>query len=152
MKIYKILSALLLVSSLNAQYKVNDKISEDIVNKLQLQKDKVYVLDFFASWCISCKLELPLISKLNNTLDNTKYKIIGINVDENKDDGKNFVNDLKLNFEVIYDNNNQIISKFEPVGVPAIYYIKNNTIKKVIFGAVHNIDDQISNDLKNIGE
>jgi thiol-disulfide isomerase/thioredoxin len=146
------ISALLLVSSLNAQYNVNDKISDDIVNKLQLQKNKVYVLDFFASWCISCKLELPLISKLNNTLDNTKYKIIGINVDENKNDGKNFVNDLKLNFEVIYDSNNKIISKFEPVGVPAIYYIKNNIVKKVIFGAVHNIDDQISNDLKTIGE
>jgi len=152
MKIYKMISALLLVSSLNAQYNVNDKISDDIVNKLQLQKNKVYVLDFFASWCISCKLELPLISKLNNTLDNTKYKIIGINVDENKNDGKNFVNDLKLNFEVIYDSNNKIISKFEPVGVPAIYYIKNNIVKKVIFGAVHNIDDQISNDLKTIGE
>jgi len=152
MKIYKIISALLLVSSLNAQYNVNDKISDDIVNKLQLEKEKVYILDFFASWCISCKLELPLISKLNNTLDNTKYKIIGINVDENKNDGKNFVNDLKLNFEIIYDSNNQIISKFEPVGVPAIYYIKNNIVKKVIFGAVHNIDDQISNDLKNIGE
>jgi len=152
MKLSKIILILLLLTSLNASYKVGDKLSNNTVQMLHLTQDKVYILDFFASWCISCKIELPLISKLSNNLDNTKYKIIGINVDEDINDGENFVKELSLNFDVVYDNKNELISKFEPIGVPAIYYIKNNTVQKVIFGAVHNIDKTIKNDLKSIGE
>ena len=152
MKLSKIILILLLLTSLNASYKVGDKLSNNTVQMLHLTQDKVYILDFFASWCISCKIELPLISKLSNNLDNTKYKIIGINVDEDINDGENFVKELSLNFDVVYDNKNELISKFEPIGVPSIYYIKNNTVQKVIFGAVHNIDKTIKNDLKSIGE
>jgi thiol-disulfide isomerase/thioredoxin len=152
MKLSKIILILLLLTSLNASYKVGDKLSNNTVQMLHLTQDKVYILDFFASWCISCKIELPLISKLSNNLDNTKYKIIGINVDEDINDGENFVKELSLNFDVVYDNKNELISKFEPIGVPAIYYIKNNIVQKVIFGAVHNIDKTIKNDLKSIGE
>jgi thiol-disulfide isomerase/thioredoxin len=152
MNISKIILSLLIFTSLNASYNIGDKLSDDVVNKLQIKEDKIYVLDFFASWCISCKIELPLISQLNMNIDKSKYKIIGINVDENIMDGKEFVKDLKLNFDIVYDSNNEMISKFEPIGVPAIYYIKNNIVKKVIFGAVHNINNQILNDLKNLGE
>ena len=152
MKISKILLCGLLLTSLNASYKVGDTLSADVVQKLQLKQDKIYVLDFFAAWCVSCKIELPLVSKLNKTIDKSKYKIIGINVDEDINEGKAFVKDLALDFNIVYDNTNEIISKFEPIGVPAIYYIKNNTVQKVIFGAVHNIDKKIQADLKSIGE
>jgi len=148
----KLIVSLLLSSSLLATYNVGDKLDSKIVDKLGLKSDKVYVIDFFAAWCISCKIELPLISRLNNDIDKNKYEIIGVNVDEDLNEGKAFVNDLSLNFDIIYDNTNEIISKFEPIGVPAIYYIKNNIVKKVIFGAVYNIDKQIKNDLENIGK
>jgi thiol-disulfide isomerase/thioredoxin len=128
-------------------YNLGDTLDKSIVNKLKLKKDKTYILDFFASWCVSCKIELPLISELNTVLDTSKYKIIGINSDQNIDEGKNFVNKLNLNFDIIYDSDNVIISEFEPIGVPAIYYVKNRIIKKVIFGAVHSIDEKIQNDL-----
>jgi thiol-disulfide isomerase/thioredoxin len=49
-------------------YKVGDTIDKDVVNQLGLKDSKVYILDFFASWCASCKIELPLISKLNNNI------------------------------------------------------------------------------------
>jgi len=131
-------------------YKVGDSLDKNVVNQLGLKDSKVYVIDFFASWCASCKIELPLISKLNNSINKSKYKIIGIDVDEELEDGKEFVKKLNLNFDVIYDNENSIIEKFEPIGVPAIYYIKNNKVVKIIYGAVHNIDKKILDDLKGL--
>ena len=144
-----LLTTTLSISSLFA-YNVGDKIDEDIANQLQLNDNKIYIVDFFASWCKSCKIELPLISKLNNDINKNNYKIIGVNMDKNKAKGEKFVKKLALNFDVIYDSNNQIVSKFEPIGVPAIYYIENKTVKKVVFGAVHDIDQKIKNDLKNL--
>ena len=131
-------------------YKVGDSLPQNVVNQLGLNDSKVYVIDFFASWCASCKIELPLISKLNNNINKSKYKIIGIDVDEELEEGKDFVKSLNLNFDIIYDNENSLIEKFEPIGVPAIYYIKNNKVIKVIYGAVHNIDKKILDDLKGL--
>jgi thiol-disulfide isomerase/thioredoxin len=131
-------------------YKVGDTIDKDVVNQLGLKDSKVYVLDFFASWCASCKIELPLISKLNNNINKSKYKVIGIDVDKDLEKGKGFVKSLKLNFDIIYDNKNSLIEKFEPIGVPAIYYIKKNKVVKVIYGAVHNIDKTILSDLEGL--
>lgn len=131
-------------------YKVGDSLDSRIIKKLDIKSDKTYVIDFFASWCASCKIELPLIAKLNNNLDKSQFEIIGINVDENIKDGKYFVKKLNLNFDITYDYDNQIIAKFNPIGVPAIYYVKNLKVIKVIYGAVHNIDQKILSDLRQL--
>jgi thiol-disulfide isomerase/thioredoxin len=131
-------------------YRVGDTLDKSIVNQLELKDSKVYIIDIFASWCASCKIELPLISKLNNNIDDSKYKIIGIDIDKKLEDGKNFTKNLDLKFKIIYDNKNILVEKFKPIGVPAIYYIKNNKVIKVIYGAVHDIDKKILVDLKGL--
>ena len=145
----KVIVLCFMLVNVSFAYKVNDKLDQNIVSKLDLKEDKVYILNFFASWCVSCKKELPILSKLNLP---SNSQIIGINVDEQKEDGENFVNELNLKFKVVYDNENEIISKFSPIGVPAIYYIKNLTVKKRVFGAVNHIDEVIKKDLEELGK
>jgi thiol-disulfide isomerase/thioredoxin len=143
---------LLMVSFLYA-IQVGDKLDNKLSKSLHIKNDwKVYVVDFFASWCKSCVIELPLIEKLHKSFDKSQYKIVGVNIDEDKYLGKNFVEDLALTFDVIYDNQNEIVAKFNPIGVPALYYIKNNKVQKVLFGAVHDIDKKIMTDIKTIKE
>lgn len=149
MKIF--LSALLLVGNLLA-YEKGDEISSNMASHLGLKDDKVYVIDFFASWCSSCKKEIPLISKLNLKIDTQKVEVIGIDVDKDVQRGISFQTLLKekgkLNFRVINDPQNLIISEFNPIGMPTLYYIKNQKIIHIITGAVDNIDVQILADLK----
>ncbi len=141
----------LFVASLFA-YSENDTIGQNMQQKLQLQPDKVTIIDFFASWCGSCKKEIPYISKVNTSLDQNKYEIIGIDVDKDINDGLAFQKDLKaqgdLNFRVINDPKNEIVKAFNPIGMPALYYIKDNKVVKVLYGAIDDIDDIILNDLK----
>lgn len=142
---------LILTSSLFA-YKNGDTISQEMGTALSLKENKIYLVDFFASWCGSCKKELPLISKLNSSLNKSKYEIIGIDTDKNIDNGIAFQNKLKennhLNFRVINDNKNIIISSFKPIGMPTLYYIQNNKIIGVLTGAVDNIDHVIQTKLQ----
>lgn len=146
-----IICAFLLFSNSYA-YKVGDKIDDEVIKKLELKDDKIYVIDIFASWCASCKIELPLVSKLSKKLDSSKYVLKGIDIDENKQEGLDFVKSLNLEFPIIYDHENKIVSKFSPIGVPAIYYIKDKKVLGTIFGAVHDIDKRIISDFKKYGE
>ena len=118
--------------------------------KLSLQNDKVYIIDFFASWCHSCEKELPLINKLNSTIDKNTTEIIGVDVDENIEEGKTFQKELALNFKVINDANNEIIGAFNPVGMPSVFIVKNGKIITVIAGAKENIDNYILEGLKEL--
>jgi len=146
-----ILISILSISSLFA-FQEGDRLDFQTIQDLKMVKDKIYIVDFFASWCTSCKIELPLISKVNTQINKDKYEIIGINSDKDIKKGKAFVNTLNLNFPVIYDNKSKLISKFNPIGVPAIYYIQNFEIKNIIYGAVPHIDKKILNDINKLGE
>jgi len=142
---FKIFIMALLFSSSLLAYNAGDRIDKSVINQLALKKDKVYIINFFASWCSSYKKELPLINTLSK-----KYNIIGINIDKELQKGESFVTKMNLKFKVIYDSDNAIVGKFKPVGVPAIYFVKDGTILAEKFGAIDKIDEFIALTLKEI--
>ena len=143
----KTLYSLLLSSMTLFALESGDTLPQNIQNSLKLEADKVYVIDFFASWCKSCKKELPLIA---NVYKNQTAEVIGVNVDKNREDGEKFVNDLGLSFPIVYDTDKSLVESFDPLGFPAVYYVKNGKVLKVIFGAVEDIDKKIAEDIKAI--
>jgi thiol-disulfide isomerase/thioredoxin len=124
-----------------------DTLPKKIQTKLNLEADKVYIVDFFASWCKSCKKELPLVANIYN---NKIAQVVGVNVDKNQEDGEKFVKDLSLPFPVVYDIDKSLVKTFDPLGFPAIYYVKDGKVLHVIFGAVEDIDKKIAEDIKSI--
>ena len=51
----------------------------NIVN-LKDQKSQIYMLNFWATWCLPCKEEMPYLDKLQNT---NGIKIFPINIEKN---------------------------------------------------------------------
>ncbi len=148
------LSAILvgLLLSLPAHsYEVGDTVSKDIAQQLNLPEGKVAVIDFFASWCLSCAKEIPDIKKFIQQDVDKKTQVIGIDVDEELADGLIFQKELAIDFPVINDTDQTIITAFAPIGMPALYYIIDKKIVGKRIGAIHQIDQQIKNDLLGFG-
>ncbi len=136
----------LLVSTIGLMaLETGETIPQNIQEQLKLENDKIYVVDFFASWCKSCKKELPLVEKV---YQDKSAEIIGINVDKNREDGEKMVSDLALSFPIVYDTDKTLVETFNPLGFPALYYVKNGKILNIIFGAVDEIDKKIDADMK----
>lgn len=135
-------------------YQKGDTVDIALQKHLDMKTDKIYIIDFFASWCTSCKKEIPLISKVNTRLDKDHIEIIGIDVDKDEKKAVVFQEKLtsegKLNFRVINDPMNLIVAKFNPIGMPALYYIKDGRVVNIIYGAVDNIDQKIILDMENL--
>lgn len=135
-------------------YKEGDTIDPQLQKHLGLQDDKVYIIDFFASWCSSCEKEIPLISKVNQKIDKTRFEIIGVDVDKDAKKADEFQKALRkdglLDFRVINDPMNLIIGKFEPIGMPSLYYVKDGKVVGIIYGAIDEIDKQILKDLESL--
>lgn len=134
---------LTILATLLWSYEAGDRLDSETAQKLQLQQDKTYIIDFFASWCISCKHELPLVNKLSQKLNSQKVEVIGVDVDEDINKAQQFQKELGLHFKVINDPEGEIIRVFDPVGMPAIYIVRAGKIKTMILGAKDNIDQMI---------
>ncbi len=133
-------------------YEKGDVVEDTIKQNLKMKNNKIYVIDFFASWCNSCKKEIPYISKVNKQIDQVKFEIIGVDVDKDPKKAEVFQKGLKqkgnLNFRVVNDPANQIIKHFAPIGMPALYIVKNGKVVDYLFGARDHIDQLILKVLK----
>ncbi len=135
-------------------YEEGDTLDNSVLEHLSLDQDKVYVVDFFASWCGSCQKEIPLISRAKTQTDETKVEFVGVDADKNVQKGIAFQKKLQeagdLNFRVVNDPQNLLISEFNPKGMPTLYFIKDAKVLKITTGAVDDIDEHILEFLKGV--
>lgn len=57
---------------------INDANFQDIIKK----SDKPVLVDFWADWCMPCKMIAPILEELNSEYKN-KINIVKMNIDEN---------------------------------------------------------------------
>ena len=107
-----------------------------------------YVLNFWATWCIPCKKELPDLKKMK--IDNKDLKVVIISIDKKsiKDQlnflKKNIVNELTA----YYDQNMTFFKSLKLRGIPTTLLIKQQKIiakKEGIFSYNKNSLKQINN-------
>ncbi len=97
-------------------------------------RGKKVILNFWASWCTPCKVELP---HLQATWD--KYKdsgeimfltVAGSQSDE--DVIRSYVKEKGYNFTVCLDSGDSVFNRYEIVSIPKTYFIdKGGTIKRL---------------------
>ena len=66
-------------------------------------RGKVVLVDFWASWCPPCLESLPAYDRLRRELGSSGFEVIAINVDEETDDGVQFLLRNPVSFPVLAD-------------------------------------------------
>lgn len=71
-------------------------------------RGKVVLVDFWASWCPPCLLSLPAYDQMRQEIGTEEFEIIAVNVDENTEDGLQFLEDHPVSYPVLADPEGQI--------------------------------------------
>ena len=94
-------------------------------------KGNLILLNFWATWCLPCKEEMPSLDLLdtNENLDN--LKIFPINVgQDNVDKSLIFFNELEIqNLEIYFDSPITLAKKFGLRGIPTTILINKNGLE-----------------------
>jgi len=113
-----------------------------------LDLNSKYVVNFWATWCIPCKKELPDLKKMK--IDNKDLKVIIISIDKKSiKDQLNFLKKNKVNeLTTYFDQNMTFFKSLKLRGIPTTLLIKKQKIiakKEGIFSYNQNSLEQINN-------
>ena len=135
----------------------NPKIYEDVIFKDASQKDvnigdyrgKLIILNFWATWCVPCKKEMPSLEKLSKIYP--QVSIYPINLEKpNKAKTKLFFKNLDIkNLNIYFDPEFKLVKSFNMRGVPTSILInKNGKEFARIIGEIDFLDKSFINFLK----
>ena len=133
---------------LNKNIILNDEnnIEKKLINILDFNSK--YVVNFWATWCIPCKKELPDLNKMK--IENKDLKVIIISIDKKPiKDQLNFLKINKVNeLTAYFDLNMTFFKSLKLRGIPTTLLIKKQKIiakKEGIFSYNQNSLEQINN-------
>lgn len=95
---------------------------------------KVIILDFFASWCPPCRMEVPDFIDLQKSYGDKGFTMIGVAL-VNLKDAKDFAGKAGINYPVLIDDG-KVSAIYGPVrSIPTTYVIgKDSKIAKAYIG------------------
>lgn len=98
-------------------------------------KGKVVLINFWASWCPPCIIEMPSLASLYTKLKDKGFEIIAINLDENEKTARELTQKLKLPFHVFLDPQGKAAQQYLVYGLPyTIVLDKQGKIQFKTFG------------------
>src|SRR5512135_2959484 len=97
------------------------------VVKLSDFRGKAVVLNFWATWCPPCKVEIPWFEDLQNQYRDQGLEVVGVALDDSSDkDIADFAKEMKMNYPVLLgkEETSDLYGGVE--ALPTTFYIDRN--------------------------
>lgn len=83
------------------------------------RRDKVVLLNLWATWCGPCRYEIPELQSLHAKYGPKGFEVIGVSVDEGEPEGvRQFVEEQKMTYPIVLDPQAKLADIFEASMLP----------------------------------
>jgi len=86
-------------------------------------KGKPVLINFFASWCLPCREEMPVLEQIAREYQTKGVVFLGIAVDDTQEKMNDFIKRYNVTFPVGLDKTAEIQKSFGLYGIPTTYFI-----------------------------
>jgi len=87
-------------------------------------RGKLVFVNFWATWCPPCRLEMPSMERLYQTFKPTDFALLAVSIDrQGAPVVKPFMAELKLTFPALLDSKTEVARQFGLRGLPTTYLI-----------------------------
>ena len=110
-------------------------------------RGQVVLINFWATWCVPCRVEMPAIQARYNDGD---FAVLAVNFDESAEKVRAFADELGLDFPILLDPGGKIQELYRVRGYPSSYFVDTNGVIQFIhIGEMSNAD--LDNYLSQLG-
>jgi thiol-disulfide isomerase/thioredoxin len=110
----------------------------DVVGSKRKTNGHGVIVSFFASWCVPCRNELPLINSFVDELKNTGIAVVLVNVKEDMKTINAVLAELKVDKPVVVsDRDGSTAEQFGVRFFPTTFFINaDGKVKDVVYGGI----------------
>ena len=124
-----------------SEFELNSMDDDQKKYKLSDLKGSVVILNFWATWCGPCRMEIPDFNELYLDNKDKGLIILGISTDDTKRGLANFLKSYKVEYPILYGSNKQISKISNDYGgiraLPTSIIIgRNGEIKRIYPSAI----------------
>jgi len=102
----------------------------DSMYTLSKLEGKVVLINFWATWCGPCRMEIPEFNEMHKSYHEKGLEILGISVSDNKKQLKNFAKSFAVDYPLLYGGAremNKIMKDYGGVyAVPSSFLVGKN--------------------------
>ncbi len=91
-------------------------------------KDKVTLLVFGATWCPSCRHEIPILKEYYSELKDSGLNVLAIDIKESVKKVKSLIDKMQINYPVVLDSNADVAKLYKVVGIPLNIILDKNGV------------------------
>lgn len=100
-------------------------------------KGKPVLINFFASWCVSCGTEVPVLAKVSPEYIKKGVVFVGVAINDTETKARKFIGKYNLTFATGLDKNGQIRKDYQIYGMPTTLFVdKQGIISYLHLGGV----------------
>lgn len=93
----------------------------DVNGKAYTERDikgKLFLIDFWASWCKPCKDEMPHLKEINNKYKTKGLTLVGISIDRGVEEWKAYLKSNQLPWLSLFGDGNEITKRYDFQYIP----------------------------------
>jgi len=97
---------------------------------LQDQRGKIVLLNFWATWCVPCLQEMPLMDQLSQALRERPFVIWAVAMKQDRGQVVPFMDKYQFQFTTLLDRDGAVSGRYKLRGLPTTYLIdcRGNTV------------------------
>lgn len=86
-------------------------------------RGQVVIVNFWATWCLECRPEMPVLEQLHREFASRGLAVIGINAYESKSAARRYATELGLTFPLVLDQDRKINAQYGVIGLPTTFVV-----------------------------
>lgn len=113
-----------LVGSVAPDFELTDQDGQTV--RLSDYAGNLVFLNFWATWCEPCIVEMPDMMALNETFKGRPFKMLAVSIDTNWEAVREFYEEHGLDIPTALDPGRQVYMRYKALGVPETFFIDGN--------------------------
>ncbi len=111
----------------------------------ELRGKKVVLINFWATWCPPCRLEMPTMQQIYSEYGKKGFEILAVNIEPDaKQEIREFIKELRLTFPVLLDPQMKVAREYRLFGLPASVLVDRKGIVRARETGYHDWTDKES--------
>ena len=90
---------------------------------LQDLRGKVVFLNFWATWCVPCRQEMPAMERLYQAYRDRGFVVVAVNFRQSAGQVRAFMQEVHLSFPAVLDSDGAVSSSFKVQGLPVTFLL-----------------------------